>query len=342
MPKSKVLLFTALLIGLTTLLMVLLLTLFVNATTSIVPLWVVVLLFFLCVFGLFYGAAFFILKRRVLRIKSRVLQQGIALTEQQISESSSLFELERTLEELNARQSSLVDELKSREQFRREYIGNVSHELKTPIFNIQGYIYTLLDGAITDEKVAKKFLRRAAKSVERMTQLVKDMDVLTKVESGEYDVQIRPVRVRTLIDDALEEIENLAAKRKSKIKLNFDIDSKTQVYCDAARLEQVLDNLLVNGIKYSDEGSTVHLSVSGVQNKVEFRIKDHGFGISEADLPHIFERFYRVDKARSRDAGGTGLGLSIVKHIIDRHGERIQVQSKEGVGTEFIFTLKRV
>jgi len=322
--------------------MVLLSALFVNTSASIVPFWVVMLLFFVSVFGLFYGAAYFILKRRVLRIKRRVLQQGIALTEQQISESSSLFELERTLEDLNARQSSLVDELKSREQFRREYIGNVSHELKTPIFNIQGYIYTLLDGAITDEKVAKKFLRRAAKSVERMTQLVKDMDVLTKVESGEYDVQIRPVRVRTLIDDALEEIENLAAKRKSKIKLNFDIDSKTQVYCDAARLEQVLDNLLVNGIKYSDEGSTVHLSVSGVQNKVEFRIKDHGFGISEADLPHIFERFYRVDKARSRDAGGTGLGLSIVKHIIDRHGERIQVQSKEGVGTEFIFTLKRV
>jgi len=342
MPKSRVLLFTALLSGLTTLLMVLLLALFINTTTSIVPLWVVVLLFFFSVFGLFYGAAYFILKRRVLRIKRRVLQQGIALTEQQISESSSLFELERTLEDLNARQSSLVDELKSREQFRREYIGNVSHELKTPIFNIQGYIYTLLDGAITDEKVAKKFLRRAAKSVERMTQLVKDMDVLTKVESGEYDIQIRPVRVRTLIDDALEEIENLAAKRKSKIKLDFDIDSKTQVYCDAPRLEQVLDNLLVNGIKYSEEGSTVHLSVTNVQNKVEFRVKDHGFGIAEADLPHIFERFYRVDKARSRDAGGTGLGLSIVKHIIDRHGERIQVQSKEGVGTEFIFTLKRV
>jgi two-component system phosphate regulon sensor histidine kinase PhoR len=104
----------------------------------------------------------------------------------------------------------------------------------------------------------------------------------------------------------------------------------------------VLDNLLVNGIKYSEEGSTVHLSVTNVQNKVEFRVKDHGFGIAEADLPHIFERFYRVDKARSRDAGGTGLGLSIVKHIIDRHGERIQVQSKEGVGTEFVFTLKRV
>lgn len=342
MPKSKVLLFTALLSGLTTMLMVLLLVAFVDITASTIPVWAVVLIFFCSVFGLFYAAAYFILKRRVLRIKSRILQQGIALTEHQISESSSLLELERTLEELNVRQSSLVDELKSREQFRREYIGNVSHELKTPIFNIQGYIYTLLDGAINDEKVAKKFLRRAAKSVERMTQLVKDMDVLTKVESGEYDVQIRPVRARTLVDDALEEVENLAVKRKSKIEVKFNVDPKTQILCDAARLEQVLDNLLVNAIKYSEDGANVILTVSNLQNKVEFRIKDHGFGISETDLPHIFERFYRVDKARSRDAGGTGLGLSIVKHIIDRHGESIRVQSKEGVGTEFIFTLKRV
>ncbi len=232
--------------------------------------------------------------------------------------------------------------MKGREQFRREYIGNVSHELKTPIFNIQGYIYTLLDGALKDEKVAKKFLKRAAKSVERMTQLVKDMDVLTKVESGEYDVQLRPVIVRNLLDDALEEIENLANKRQAKIKINFFIDDNTQVLCDAARLEQVLDNLLVNSIKYSAEGSLVVVTVSSVRDKVEFKIKDHGFGISEEDLPHIFERFYRVDKARSRDAGGTGLGLSIVKHIIERHGETIKVASTEGVGTEFTFTLKRI
>ncbi len=228
------------------------------------------------------------------------------------------------------------------EQFRREYIGNVSHELKTPIFNIQGYIYTLLDGALKDEKVAKKFLKRAAKSVERMTQLVKDMDVLTKVESGEYDVQLRPVIVRNLIDDALSEIENLANKRESSIKIHFAVDENTQVLCDAARLEQVLDNLLVNAIKYSPEGSTVDFFISGTREKIEFRIKDQGFGISEEDLPHIFERFYRVDKARSRDAGGTGLGLSIVKHIVERHGESIKVVSEEGQGTEFTFTLKRI
>lgn len=297
-------------------------------------------LFFLITLTSFYFAAYFLLIRRIRGIQRKIQKQGFNDSSLNTRGIGNLAQLEERLEEWSEKQASLVEELKGREQFRREYIGNVSHELKTPIFNIQGYIYTLLDGALKDEKVAKKFLKRAAKSVERMTQLVKDMDVLSKVESGEYDVQLRPVIVRNLLDDALEEIENLANKRQAKIKVNFFIDDNTQVLCDAARLEQVLDNLLVNAIKYSAEGSLVIVTVSELKNRVEFKIKDHGFGISEEDLPHIFERFYRVDKARSRDAGGTGLGLSIVKHIIERHGETIKVASTEGVGTEFTFTLK--
>ncbi len=307
-----------------------------------IPEWLWWLLFFAITIISFYYATYYILIGRIRGIQQKIQKQG--LTESPLNKGSvgNLAELEEKLEEWSEKQNALVEEMKGREQFRREYIGNVSHELKTPIFNIQGYIYTLLDGALKDEKVAKKFLKRAAKSVERMTQLVKDMDVLTKVESGEYDVQLRPVIVRNLLDDALEEIENLANKRQAKIKVNFFIDDHTQVLCDAARLEQVLDNLLVNSIKYSAEGSLVIVTVSSTRDKVEFKIKDHGFGISEEDLPHIFERFYRVDKARSRDAGGTGLGLSIVKHIIERHGETIKVTSTEGVGTEFTFTLKRI
>lgn len=304
--------------------------------------WMWWLLFFLISLTSFYYATYFLLIRRIRGIQQKIQKQGYNDSTFNARGIENLAQLEERLEEWSEKQTSLVEELKGREQFRREYIGNVSHELKTPIFNIQGYIYTLLDGALKDEKVAKKFLKRAAKSVERMTQLVKDMDVLTKVESGEYDVQVRPVIVRNLLDDALEEIENLANKRKTKIKVNFFIDDHTQVLCDAARLEQVLDNLLVNSIKYSAEGSLVVVTVAEIKDKVEFKIKDHGFGISEEDLPHIFERFYRVDKARSRDAGGTGLGLSIVKHIIERHGETIKVASTEGVGTEFTFTLKRI
>jgi len=307
-----------------------------------VPEWLLWLFFFVITITSFYYATYFILIGRIRGIQQKIQKQGLINPNIKPSSAGNLADLEKKLQEWSEKQSALVEEMKGREQFRREYIGNVSHELKTPIFNIQGYIYTLLDGALKDEKVAKKFLKRAAKSVERMTQLVKDMDVLTKVESGEYDVQLRPVNVRNLLDDALEEIENLASKRQSKIKVNFFIEESVQVLCDAARLEQVLDNLLVNSIKYSAEGSLVIVTVSSLKDKVEFKIKDHGFGISEEDLPHIFERFYRVDKARSRDAGGTGLGLSIVKHIIERHGETIKVESTEGVGTEFTFTLKRI
>jgi len=307
-----------------------------------VPSWLWWLLFFILSCTILYATTYTILIARIRRIQQGIQKKNLSTDGAQIAEVRNLQELEDKLSEWSETQSALVEEMKGREQFRREYIGNVSHELKTPIFNIQGYIYTLLDGALKDEKVAKKFLKRAAKSVERMTQLVKDMDVLTKVESGEYDLQTRPTNVRNLIDDALEEIENLAEKRKSKINVHFGINENTQVQCDPARMEQVLDNLLVNAIKYSPEGSAVDFFISGSREKVEFRIKDKGFGISEEDLPHIFERFYRVDKARSRDAGGTGLGLSIVKHIIERHGETIKVTSSEGVGTEFTFTLKRI
>ena len=307
-----------------------------------IPEWLLWLLFFMITITSFYYATYYILIGRIRGIQQGIQKKNLSSDGEQIADVRNLQELEDKLREWSETQSALVEEMKGREQFRREYIGNVSHELKTPIFNIQGYIYTLLDGALKDEKVAKKFLKRAAKSVERMTQLVKDMDVLTKVESGEYDVQLRPVIVRNLIDDALSEIENLANKRKSTIKVHFAVEEDTQVLCDAARLEQVLDNLLVNAIKYSPEDSTVDFFISGTREKIEFRIKDQGFGISEEDLPHVFERFYRVDKARSRDAGGTGLGLSIVKHIIERHGESIKVVSTEGQGTEFTFTLKRI
>ncbi|HAP71672.1 MAG TPA: two-component sensor histidine kinase [Cryomorphaceae bacterium] len=307
-----------------------------------IPEWLLWLLFFTITITSFYYATYYILIGRIRGIQQGIQKKNLSSDGEQIADVRNLQELEDKLREWSETQSALVEEMKGREQFRREYIGNVSHELKTPIFNIQGYIYTLLDGALKDEKVAKKFLKRAAKSVERMTQLVKDMDVLTKVESGEYDVQLRPVIVRNLIDDALSEIENLANKRKSTIKVHFAVEEDTQVLCDAARLEQVLDNLLVNAIKYSPEDSTVDFFISGTREKIEFRIKDQGFGISEEDLPHVFERFYRVDKARSRDAGGTGLGLSIVKHIIERHGESIKVVSTEGQGTEFTFTLKRI
>lgn len=256
-------------------------------------------------------------------------------------ENMTLEKLESAVEEWSSKQRKLIQELESREEFRREYIGNVSHELKTPIFNIQGYILTLLDGAKDDPKIATKFLKRAAKSVDRMTSLVKDMDVLSKVETGRYDIRLEPTRLHLLIEDTLLGVESFAQKYDAKIEVKYTCEKSQVVLCDTAKMEQVLDNLIVNAIKYSDDNRKVKIVVKELESKVQISIKDNGFGIPEKDLGRIFERFYRVDKARSRDAGGSGLGLSIVKHIIERHNQTITVTSKEGKGTTFRFTLNK-
>ncbi|MGD1981483.1 MAG: ATP-binding protein [Flavobacteriales bacterium] len=278
--------------------------------------------------------------RRVRRIQERIEESGM----DSISKSDktmTLNMLEVAVSEWTAKQARLVKELESREEFRREYMGNVSHELKTPIFNIQGYILTLLDGALDDPKIASKFLKRAAKSVERMTSLIKDMDVLSKVETGQYDIRLEPVQLKLLIEDTLQGVESYARKNDANISVDFQVDERTDVLCDTARIEQVLDNLIVNSIKYSDGEKKVAIAITDIENKVQISVKDNGFGIPEKDQGRIFERFYRVDKARTRDAGGSGLGLSIVKHIIDRHNQTIMVQSKEGEGTTFKFTLDK-
>ena len=256
-------------------------------------------------------------------------------------ENMTLEKLESAVEEWSSQQRKLIQELESREEFRREYIGNVSHELKTPIFNIQGYILTLLDGAKDDPKIATKFLKRAAKSVDRMTSLVKDMDVLSKVETGMYDIRLEPTRLHLLIEDTLLGVESFAQKYDAKIEVKYTCEKSQVVLCDTAKMEQVLDNLIVNAIKYSDDNKKVKIKVEELESKVQISIQDNGFGIPEKDLGRIFERFYRVDKARSRDAGGSGLGLSIVKHIIDKHNQTIAVTSKEGKGTTFKFTLNK-
>ena len=277
---------------------------------------------------------------RIRRIQRKILESS----DQSIpgfDNNMTLEKLEQSVEEWSLRQKKLIHELESREEFRREYVGNVSHELKTPIFNIQGYILTLLDGAKEDPKIATKFLKRAAKSVERMTSLVKDMDVLSKVETGQYDIRLEPTRLDLLIEDTLLSLETFAVKNDAKTKVKYDCLKSQLVLCDTGKIEQVLDNLIVNAIKYSAEPQSVKIVLEDVGAKIQISIVDKGYGIPAKDIHRIFERFYRVDKARSRDAGGSGLGLSIVKHIIDRHGESIEVHSVEGIGTTFRFTLAK-
>jgi two-component system phosphate regulon sensor histidine kinase PhoR len=301
-------------------------------------LWYVI--FALLALVLMIIAIYINITNRIRRIQKRIEESGVD-TMQGSSRTMTLDNLEEAIGEWTAKQARVVQELESREEFRREYMGNVSHELKTPIFNIQGYILTLLDGAKDDPKIAARFLKRAAKSVDRMTSLIKDMDVLSKVETGQYDIRLEPVQLNLLIEDTLQGVESYARKNDAKISVDFQVDERIDVLCDSARIEQVLDNLIVNAIKYSDDNKKVKIKVQDLESKVQISIKDNGFGIPEKDLGRIFERFYRVDKARSRDAGGSGLGLSIVKHIIDKHNQTITVTSKDGKGTTFKFTLNK-
>ena len=314
---------------------------YLNNNYASVPDIIWLLLFFAGVAGILMTAIYRNITLKIRRIQERILAGGIESIGMNANKTMTLEMLELAVDDWTAKQARVVEELESREEFRREYMGNVSHELKTPIFNIQGYVLTLLDGAKDDPKIVAKFLKRAAKSVERMTSLIKDMDVLSKVESGQYDIRLEPVQLAVLIEDTLQGVESFARKNDAEISVEIQGDEMNQVLCDSARIQQVLDNLIVNAIKYSDNNKQVKLIIEELESKFQFNVIDNGFGIPEKDLGRVFERFYRVDKARSRDAGGSGLGLSIVKHIIDRHNETIVVDSEEGKGTEFKFTLAK-
>lgn len=235
-----------------------------------------------------------------------------------------------------------IETLKVREEYRKEFLGNVSHELKTPLFTVQGYLLTLIDGAIKDKKVRKKYLKRANKGVERLIYIVKDLDMITKLEAGDLRLNIEQFNILEIIQNVFDLLEMKAAKKN--ITLTFDMQYQNPIYvnADMERIQQVITNLLVNSIKYGDEMGTTEVSVENlIKNKVIVRITDNGEGITKQNLPRIFERFYRVDKSGSRKEGGSGLGLSIVKHIIEAHNEKIYVESEYGIGSEFSFTLEK-
>jgi two-component system phosphate regulon sensor histidine kinase PhoR len=235
-----------------------------------------------------------------------------------------------------------IESLKVREQYRKEFLGNVSHELKTPLFTVQGYILTLLDGAMEDKNLREKYLERASKGVERLGYIVKDLDMITKLEVGDLSLNPEVFNIVELVKSVFDMLEMKASKKR--ITLTFDADylRPVLVKADKERIQQVLANLIVNSIKYGREKGTTEVSIENlIKNKVIVRVTDNGEGIEKKDLARIFERFYRVDKSGSRKEGGSGLGLSIVKHIIEAHREKIYVESEFGVGSEFSFTLEK-
>lgn len=234
-----------------------------------------------------------------------------------------------------------IETLKGQDVYRKEFLGNISHELKTPLFTIQGYILTLLDGAKDKPELCEKYLKRAEKGVERLEYIINDLDLITKLEVGDLNLDIERFDIVALIENIFEMLEIKASKKKITLMLDRKYEP-VFVVADKGRIRQVLVNLIVNSLKYGHFKGTTEVSIEKlIDSKMIVRVTDNGEGIKKENIPRLFERFYRVDKSRSRDEGGSGLGLAIVKHIIEAHKEHIYVESVFGVGSEFSFTLEK-
>ncbi|GAA4456437.1 ATP-binding protein [Nibrella saemangeumensis] len=241
-----------------------------------------------------------------------------------------------------ARKQKEIEELKRLELFRREFLADVSHELKTPIFAAQGFIHTLIDGAIDDENVRDKFLAKAAKSLDGLDALVKDLVALSQLETGELKMHFERVDLHQVIAEALEQLEKKAQTKGTTLRIKTDRPGSYWVKADPQRIHQVMINLLENAIKYGNDNGKVLVTLEEDKKQVLVSVKDDGPGIPPEHLSRIFERFYRVDKSRSKERGGTGLGLAIVKHILNAHRSKVSVMSKVDRGTTFSFKLEKV
>jgi len=230
--------------------------------------------------------------------------------------------------------------LRETDSFRKDFIGNLAHELKTPLFNIQGFILTLLEVGLEDPEINRKFLSKAEKNIDRMTGLLEDLDSISKIESGVMTIDPEPVNIVELSNDIVDNLERKAKDANVNLKVR-DTEDFT-VLCDPQKIEQVLSNLLVNSINYGKDGGKTRVRFYDMGENILVEVADDGIGIKEEDLLRIYERFYRVDKSRSRHAGGSGLGLAIVKHIVEAHGGNLHVRSTLDEGTTFSFTLKKV
>jgi len=241
-----------------------------------------------------------------------------------------------------AKKKSLeINQLKQLEKYRREFIGNISHELKTPVFNIQGYTSTLLDGAYEDRELLKQYLQRIDKNVNRLVSIINDLESISKLESGELKLNFEKFDIIELIEESFEINERMANEKNIKLKFNKKYSKPLYVFADKHKILEVLNNLINNSIKYGKNNGNTIVSIIDMNDKIMVEITDNGIGIEEQYISRIFERFFRIDKSRSRELGGTGLGLAIVKHIIEAHQQNIYVKSQPGVGSTFSFTLNK-
>ena len=298
------------------------------------------LLLILCSIVVYVIGAFFV--KFFLYNSVRVISDEIFQSDVDSTITTNMEDLLKKIRQYDDDQKSEISEMKKQETFRREFIGNLAHELKTPLFTSESYILTLLDGAIDDDEVNKKYLKIAGKAIHRLNLIVKDLDLITKIESGESEIQRTDFDIINLAQNVFEMLEITASKKNIKLVLDFNDKLPLRVNADNEKIQQVLTNLIENSIKYGKENGTTELVIQELtENKIIVRVTDNGLGIEEKHFNRLFERFYRVDQSGSRKGGGSGLGLAIVKHIMDAHDEKIYIESEFGVGSEFSFTLEK-
>jgi two-component system phosphate regulon sensor histidine kinase PhoR len=310
-----------------------------------IPLYILAALFFIT-----FIVCFSIIQYRVKRFIYRRIEriyEDVSLLESSNFDDREIATDMRTLKEQVERfarnKKTEIETLQIRENYRKEFLGNISHELKTPLFTVQGYIDTLIDGAHKDKAIRKKYLERAQKGVERLTYIVKDMDMITRLEVGDMSLDKENFDIVQLVKQVFDQFEMKASKKNISLVFDMKYDQKIMVHADQERILQVVANLVMNSIKYGKQNGTTEVAIEDlINNRVIVRITDNGEGIKTEFIPRLFERFFRVDRTGSRKEGGSGLGLAIVKHIVEAHGERVYVDSELGIGSEFSFTLEKV
>ena len=313
------------------------------------PGWLIIFAATILIFAIGYIVVYSLVERFIYR-KIKLIYKSISDTKLSTKDTSlkSNMKSVNLIEDAEVAvlnwQKSKIKELnkqKKLDKYRKEFLGNVFHELKTPLFNIQGYLETLIEGGIYDEKINLKFAKKASKNVKRMAKIVEDLQMIANLQDASFVLSAEKFDITDLVKDIIESLEVRAKKKKNKLEIKEGCNQSFSVIADREMIHQVLSNLIINALKYGKENGKTQISLYDMNENVLVEVSDNGIGMDKDQLPRIFERFYRIDKNRSRKLGGTGLGLSIVKHIIEVHKQTIHVRSTAGLGSTFGFTLKK-
>jgi len=309
----------------------------------ILPFIFSVLLIFISIYIVVYYLLNSFIFEKINPIYKTILNLNITEKElkQKLEDKDMVSEVNREVQSWAEKKTKEIAQLKQMAKYRKEFLGNVSHELKTPIFSIQGYILTLLDGGLEDPSINRNYLERSEKSINRMISIVNDLEAITQLEAGELQLNYLNFDLIELVNEIFESLENKSREKGIVLRLNKNYEKPVWVYADREQIDHVITNLVINSINYGIDYGFTEISFLEMGENILVEVSDNGIGIAKNEIPRIFERFYRVDKSRSRNSGGTGLGLAIVKHIIEAHEQTINVRSNLNDGTSFAFTLKK-